>query len=42
MSSNINLLMGERSVSVRYPGLAPRLLSLPKELAGRPDSFARV
>lgn len=42
MSSDINLLMGERSVSVRYPGLAPRLLSLPKELAGGPDSFARV
>lgn len=42
MSSDINLLMGERSVSVRYPGLAPRLLSLPMELAGGPDSFARV
>lgn len=40
-SSDINLLMGERSVSVTL-GWPPRLLSLPKELAGGPDGFARV
>lgn len=40
MSSGINLLMGERNVSVTLGW--PRLLSLAKELGGGPDFFARV